>query len=101
MIDSSLVTEPEKMPVAPGRSLVCLAQFWSGAEQGGLAEAPDQEYADLHWPSLEPHQRAALIALVQRSPVSIALESDAIDRLVAVGLEPTPLIDASRPDRFV
>jgi len=91
MIDASLVTEPEKMPVAPGRSLVCLAQLWSGAEQGGLAEAPDQEYADLHWPSLEPHERTALIALVQRSPVSIALESDAIDRLVAVGLEPTPL----------
>lgn len=91
MVDSSLVTEPEKMPVAPGRSLLCLAQFWSGAEQGGLAEAPDQEYADLHWPSLEPHERTALIALVKRSPVGIVLESDAIDRLVAVGLEPTPL----------
>ena len=89
MIDASLVTEPEKMPVAPGRSLVCLAQFWSGAEQGGLDEAPDKEYADLHWPCLDPHERTALIELVRNSSVSVSLESNAIDRLVAIGLEPT------------
>ena len=77
MIDSNLVTEPKKMPVAPGRGLVCLAQFWSGAEQGGLAEAPDQEYADRHWPCLEPHERTELIALVRRLPVGIALERSA------------------------
>ncbi len=37
MIDSSLVLEQEPLPISPRRSLLCLEQFWNGAEQGGAA----------------------------------------------------------------
>jgi len=90
IIDSSLALEREPLPISPRRSLLCLEQFWNGAEQGGLPASIDEEYAKRYWPDLMDHERQALLDLTRRSPFEIALESDAIDRLVEQGLEPTP-----------
>jgi hypothetical protein len=88
-IDASLVTDQEQLPISPPRSLLCLDQFWNGAERGGLPITLDPEYADIYWPDLTADERQALLQLARRSPIQIALESDAIDHLVAQGLEPT------------
>jgi len=89
IIDSSLVLEQEQLPISPRRSLLCLEQFWNGAEQGGLPASMDEHYVERYWPDLTDQERQELLALTRRSPFDIALESDAIDRLVEQGLEPT------------
>jgi len=90
-IDASLTVEADAAPMAPPRSLVCLEQFWSGIERGGLVTQPDDEYASANWPALNDVERAALAALAARIDVRAELATTATARLVDQGIEPAAI----------
>lgn len=87
MVDANLVAEPHPLPVSPERSKWFFQQFWQGAQQGGLPENVDQDYADKHWPELTPDERQHLLELTRRAQPSFRLMFDAVDRLQEVGAE--------------
>lgn len=91
MVDANLVAEPCALPVSPERSKWVLQQFWHGAQQGGLPDVIDQEYADHHWPDLTSDERQHLLELTRKAQPGFRLMFDAVDRLQEVGAEGTEL----------
>lgn len=91
MVDANLVTELCSLPVSPERSKWVLQQFWQGAQQGGLPDVIDQDYADHHWPDLTPDERQHLLELTRKARPSFRLMFDAVDRLHEAGAEGTEL----------
>jgi len=91
-IDASLTLDADSAPMSPSRSLLCIEQYWSGIERGGLVTQPDDEYALANWPALNDVERAALTALAARLDVRAELATTASARLSDQGIEPTARI---------
>ena len=76
------------------RGRICIQQYWSGALQGGLRDAPGWTYADENWPKLSTEEKQHLMFAARRTPVRQELTQRAIALLLDAGVAVTPRNEA-------
>lgn len=76
------------------RGRIVIQQYWSGALQGGLRDAPGWTYADENWPKLTTEEKQHLMFAARRTPVRQELTQRAIALLLDAGVAVTPRNEA-------
>ena len=94
-VDAGLMVMPYNSGLPIGdRGRICIQQYWSGALQGGLRDAPGWTYADENWPKLTTEEKQHLMFAARQTPVRQELAQRAIALLLDAGVAVTPRNEA-------